>query len=159
MKILKKRAIAAFIDSFLFGSAVAACQLAIPDLLDGKGLLLILLFIPFFCRDFLFLNASIGKKIMGIAIYDRKFERPKLFTLFKRSFLTATVGFALLYKAKFVDGSIIGLFDFEREKTGTFVIDKKVYKKLEAQASEQNSDFAKNMTELYNAYLRDAYPD
>ena len=60
-------------------------------------------------------------------------------------------------KSKFVDGGVISLFDWERDTLGTRVIDKRVYKELESIAKNRNGDFAKNMTELYNEYLRSLY--
>ena len=106
MKISTKRALALLIDSFIFGIAVAILQLFFPDMLKGKGLLLILLFIPFFCRDIVFANASLGKRLLGICIYDSEWKRPSFIKLILRSFGTATVGFALMWKSKFADESI-----------------------------------------------------
>jgi len=157
MKIIKKRVLASLIDAFIFGAIVASIQLLIPNLLVNRGLLLIFLFIPFFSRDFVFRNASIGKKLLGIAIYDNDWRRPRLEVLLKRSFLTATVGYYLLFKAKFTGGNILAIIDFEREKIGTRVIDKKVYKELEIIAKAKKGEYKSNINELYNEYLRNLY--
>ena len=157
MKIFKKRSIAFLIDGFVFGAILVFCQELFNKYwgyLRNWDLLLIFLF---FLRDFVFRNASLGKKILGLAVYDNNWQSPKLSVLVKRSFLTATVGYALTWKAKFVNGDFISIFDWEREKLGTRVIDKKVYRELESIAKNQNGEFAKNMTELYNQYLRGLY--
>ena len=157
MKIIKKRAFALLIDSFIFGSVVAGLQLIFPNLLKDRGILLIFLFIPFFCRDIVFGNASPGKRILGISIYSTNWEKPSLKTLILRSFCTATVVYVLLIKSKLVGGNVMAAIDWERDKIGTYVIDAKVYGELQKEAKEMNGQFPENMTELYNTYLRDLY--
>ena len=157
MKILKKRAIALLIDSFLFAFPIAALQIIFTDLLSGKGLLLLILFIPFFMRDIVFKNASIGKKLLGICIYDKEWKKPSFKKLLARSFCTATVVYAMLYKAIFADGNFLAPIDWELNKLGTRVIDKKVFEKLDETAKNMNGTYEKNMSELYGAYLRDLY--
>ncbi len=158
MKILKKRVLAVCIDCFILASAVAVCQMVIGDPFpEISKALLPLIFIPLFFRDALFKNASIGKKVVGIAIYNDDWKNPGVKTLVKRSFLTFTLGFVLFWKSIFVDESKISVFDLEREKLGTRVIDKKVYKELSFIAKDMDGDFATNMTELYNKYLRGIY--
>ena len=49
------------------------------------------------------------------------------------------------------------LFEWEKNVIKTFVIDKKVYKKLKADAEKMEGNFPQNMTELYMIYLRDFY--
>ena len=157
MKILKKRAFALLIDSFIFGSIIAIIQLVVPDLLKGRGLLLILLFIPLFFRDIVFRNASIGKKLLGISIYNDNWEKPDMLHLARRSFFSLTFLYVMTFKCKFTDGEYISIFDLEREKLKTRVIDNNVYNELKAKAEGANGDYAKNMTELYNEYLRGLY--
>ncbi len=157
MTIIQKRATALVIDSFLFASIIASMQLAIPYLLLDKGPLVALIFIPFFFRDILFRNASLGKKIMRIAVFDNSWQLPKLLHLIKRSFLTCTVVFIMLFKYKFVDGNSIYAIDWERDNIGTRVIDLDVYQELDTEAKQLKGDYAENMTKLYNAYLRDIY--
>ena len=123
--------------------------------LENFDFLIIVIFLS--SRDLIFRNASIGKKILGIAVYDNDWQPPRFHVLLKRSFLTGTVGFILWWKLKFIDGDIITLFDIERDKLGTRVIDRKIYKELEITAKNMEGDFAQNMNELYNAYLRDLY--
>ena len=157
MKILKKRAIALIIDSFWFAPYMVLVLELLKFLNVPLGSWVVLLFLPLFARDIVFRNASIGKKIMGIRIYDNDWKAPGFFVLLKRSFFVITVGYVLLWKAKFVDGEVINFFDFEREKLGTRVVDKKVYANLKEEAEQLEGDFKKNMTELYNAYLRNTY--
>lgn len=157
MKILKKRAWAAIIDVFILGLIIGILQFLNPNLFDGRGYLLILFIIPLFLRDILFRNASLGKVLCRIAIYGNDWKAPSLWLLIKRSFLTATIGYGIFMKSKFIDGGVISLFDWERDTLGTRVIDKRVYKELESIAKNRNGDFAKNMTELYNEYLRSLY--
>ena len=94
MKIITKRKFALFIDSFIFGSIIAVFQLFIPDLLLNKGIMVGFILIPFFVKDIVFKNASIGKKFLGICIYpfqDRpspclpRARRPRCRRLFHRT--------------------------------------------------------------------------
>ena len=156
MKILKKRCFAMISDSFLLGFIIAGLQLYLKDSIDSE-IILILMLIPFFCRDFVFRNASLGKVLFGIAIYDKHWKRPTFKTLFIRSVAVSSVGYVLLWKSIFVNGEFISIFDFERDRIGTQVIDKKIYRKLQEEAKTMSGDYADNMTRLYNAYLRDIY--
>lgn len=157
MKIFKKRAMAVLIDGFVLGLILVFCQQLLNKYWRYLGNWDLLLIFPFFLRDFVFRNASLGKKILGLAVYDNNWQPPKLSVLVKRSFLTATIGYALFWKAKFFDGNLISVFDWERERLGTRVIDKKVFRELEGIARNKEGDFSKNMTELYNEYLRGVY--
>ena len=157
MKILKKRAIAMSIDSFILGMILASLSYVLRDFSFENSLSFLLVFVSFFCRDFLFRNASLGKKIMRIVIYDNDWKPPIFLLLFVRSFLVWTIGYPLSKKSRIHDNSMIHIFDWERDKLGTRVIDKEVYRRLSEEAKEMKGDFAKNMTELYNAYLREIY--
>ena len=158
MKIFKKRAIAILIDSFMYTPVLVMCDKLLELLgIDNIGSWGLLLIIPFLFKDLIFRNASIGKKIMGIVIYDNDWKSPSIKKMLKRSALMYTIGYVLLFKHKFVDGQIIHIFDWERNVLGTRVIDKKVFKELEFIAKNQDQDFSQSMTELYNKYLRDLY--
>ncbi len=157
MKILKKRGLAYFFDAFIVAFIIVGIQSFANYLFDGKVQIQIPLIILFFIRDYLFKNASLGKKIFGLRIYTTKWEKPDFLLLLKRSFFISTMGYVILHKAKFVDGNTIAFFDYEREYFGTFVIDKKIYRKLKSEAESLEGDFAQNMTELYNRYLRSLY--
>ena len=153
MKIIKKRVFAALIDGFLFATPIALLQLKFPNLLVGKGWTLVILFIPFLLRDIVFRNASIGKRLFGIAIYTKDWKKPSIKCLMLRSFCTATVSYVSLCTGK----DKLSVLDWERDTLGAYVIDMKIYKELYEKALEMSGDFSKNMSELYNAYLRDLY--
>lgn len=158
MKIFKKRGIAILIDSFLYAPILVMCDKLLELLgFDNIGSWGLLLMIPFLFKDLIFRNASIGKKIMGIVIYDNNWKSPSIPKMLKRSILMYTVGYCLFFKYKFIDGKIISLFDWEKNVLETRVIDKKVFKKLEAIVKNQGGEYAKNMNELYNQYLRELY--
>ena len=157
MKIIKKRALAALIDSFIMGTFFVIFQ-ELTKLFDFSiGNWDLLLLIPFFCRDFTFRNASIGKKILGIAVYDEKWKYPSLKKIFVRSIVISTAGYVIFFKFKFIDGNLIQFLDWERDKLGTRVVDKKVFKRLSQESESYGGDFSKNMTELYHEYLRNLY--
>ena len=158
MKILTKRAIALFIDGLVFGIYYSLCHNILSNWIEYLGTVVyVILLVPLFFKDIIFRNASIGKKIMGIAIYDVNWEKPKLAILVKRAFLMLTVGYLLFWKSMFVDGEIIALFDWERNSLKTVVIEKKVLKKFQKELQEQNEDDCTKLTDMYNAYLRDLY--
>ena len=157
MKILKKRAIAFIIDCFVFGLLLTAIQPGFKFNMEIPKLFFFLMVIPFFIRDVFFRNASLGKKILGIAVYDEEWKAPKLSLLVKRSAVLTFIGYFMIYKAKFVDGSYISLFDYERDHFKTQVVDKKVLEKLKVQAKGEDGDFNKNLTRLYKEYLMDIY--
>ena len=161
MKIFEKRVIAILIDGFVFGAIYTLFkEMIIPKQFFDLGLILyLILFFPLFCKDFLFKNASLGKKIMGIEIFDCNWKKPKGYILIKRTFLMLTVGYVKCCKSFFIDKDNfrIRIFDYERETLGTYVIDKKLFSKLSAEAKEQSGIFETNMTNLYLAYLRSNY--
>ena len=160
MKIFQKRICAVSIDTLLFGSVFIPIIKIMPDwylnTLGAFGYLIF--FVPFFCRDFLFRNASLGKKLMGIAIYDNRWQKPTLSLLFKRSFLTYTVGYTKYIKSKCYSGeSAMVLFDWERDAMKTRVIDKNVFRLLQEKVGKDSKTYAEDMTRLYNEYLRNLY--
>lgn len=157
MKIIKKRALAILIDSFIMGTFFVIFQELTKLFEFSIGNWDLLLLIPFFCRDFTFRNASIGKKILGIAVYDEKWKYPSLKKIFVRSIVISTAGYVIFFKFKFIDGNLIQFLDWERDKLGTRVVDKKVFKRLSQESESYGGDFSKNMTELYHEYLRNLY--
>ena len=156
MKVFKKRVIALYLDCFIYGSIIACIQLAKPDLLQND-ILQILIFVPIFFKELVFRNASIAKKLFGLSIYNTRWEKPKVLTLIRHTALMWFVGYLLLFKIVFIRGDLFELFEWEKNVVGTFVIDKKVYAKLKADAENMDGKFADNMTELYMMYLRDFY--
>lgn len=160
MKVFKKRLFAYLIDSFAFGIAFAIFQLGFPQayaFILKYDLLLCLMFVPFFFKDVLFRNASLGKKIMRISIYDNNWKKPNVKTLFLRALRVTTVGYVMIWRAILTGEGVISVLDWEREKIGTRVIDKRIYAEIDSKAKDMNGNYAKNMSELYNEYLRKIY--
>ena len=158
MKILQKRIYAVVIDSMILGLYYEVVRHLIYDWISILGSIgFAILLSPFFFRDLVFRNASIGKKIMGISVFDSKWEKPKVSVIVKRDFWISIVSYGLLFKSMFSNGDYISIFDYEREKIGSAVIDDKIYEDLKKKAEKQNGDYAENMTKLYNEYLRSIY--
>ena len=165
MKIFKKRFFASLIDSFVHVSFMVACQTLLEKCIFEKYFFEIwshyfefyVLLIPFFFKDLSFKNASLGKKIVGIVIVDEKWQAPQRKIIVKRAIMMSTVGFCLAWKCKFIDGTPIDLFDWEREKLKTQVIDRKVFKRIKEEANRENGDTVAAMTKLYDDYLRTLY--
>lgn len=92
--------------------------------LPSIGTVLILLMI--FAKDLLFINASLGKKIMKIRIVDVEGGRVSVFRLIKRSVLMQTVGIFKFFQAKsnkiHTDDFMRELDEWEKTKFGTKVI-------------------------------------
>lgn len=168
-KLLFKRIIALIVDCFVCASILSLISLflnypswffvfefsvyAIPISLPSIGFYLVLLAIIF--KDCLFRNASIGKKIVGLVIYDKNWSIPKINVLLKRTIVMSTIGFVMFWRFKF-EGNLISFFTWERNVLKTQVVDKKTYKKIKNDAYTMDGIFEKNMSELYNLYLLDS---
>lgn len=158
MKILKKRKIACVIDSFIFGFIIAGLQLIIEDLTMNRSIVFYaLMFSPLFLRDCLFKGASIGKKILGIRIYNDDWKSPTFLKLLKRSFLTTNYGWMLWWQSKFTEKCFSDIIEWEHEKIGTRVVDNKVFKQLSEQAKTLDGEWEKNMSKLYGEYISKMY--
>ena len=149
MSVLKKRAIAILIDSFILGSIIVLCDTLLQGLGASLGNFDLLLIALMIFKDCIFKNASIGKKIMGIAIYNIKWQPPRFGVLIRRALLMQTIGYLLFCKAMLIDRNFTQLLDWERDTFGTRVIDNKLYKKLSEEAKNMGGDYVKNMNELY----------
>ena len=108
-------------------------------------------------RDLLFRNASLGKKILGIVILNDDWQPPQGLALIKRSFLTITMGYVLVWRAKFVDGNFMNVFDWEREILHTRVIEKDVFENILREIRSQGTITPQKLTDRYNQYLRNIY--
>ena len=155
MKIFQKRCFAYVIDAFIYSLLLVFFHEFVYT--PTEPLINLILFGPFFLKDCLVRNASIGKKIMGIAVYDNCWNKPTFLLSIKRTAMTSIFGCVLIWESVFIGGSKMALFEWEKNVVKTFVIDKKVYKSLKADAEKMQGDFSKNMTELYMMYLRDFY--
>lgn len=136
MKTLKKRISALYIDSFIIGSVfvllfganvppwfvIITLEIGIFKFgLPSIGMLCIILALMF--KDFVFKNASIGKKMMGLIILDKAFDVPSAKTMIKRGALMYTWGFVMFAYCKVV--SDMRFEDWELDFFGTRVVDKK----------------------------------
>ena len=158
MKILTKRAIALLIDAFVYGLIYVLCQKLLQNWHENlSSLVYFILFVPFFFKDVIFKNASLGKKIMKIYIFNDEWQPPKAFVLVKRAFLMQTVGYVLFWRLKHFDDNMISFFDWERDSLKTRVIEKKVYIMLQKEIGIGAKDYSSKMTNRYNGYLRNLY--
>lgn len=164
MKLMGKRIAAHIIDAFLVASIVAICKLIIEktvvniSITPDTSKYIAFVFLPLYIfRDIVFRNASIGKKIMGLAVYDNAWQPPKILTILKRDAVMLFVGMLMLYKIFCISGGIIEFFNWEMNVLGTRVVEKKVYAEFESIAKNREGKFAENMSELYSMYLKDLY--
>ena len=165
MKIFKKRVIAYIIDVFL----MVGVSVAFDEFLYSFGLgflefdfLIAVVFLVF--KDCIFLNRSLGKRIVGLVVYDSNWKTPKFIHSLKRTVGTYFYIPVWTRKRIYINSSDteerkekMTFFLWEKNVLKSFVIDKKVYKKLKADAEGMDGNFADNMTELYMMYLRDIY--
>ena len=137
MRILFKRKAAAFIDYFLIGTVLTVCGLSnapewfwhfefnigvVPVSLPSIGFFIVLLLIIF--KDFVFRNASVGKKIMKLRIVDENWNIPSFKLMLKRGFMMQTVGYATYIKYCFLGGDIV---DWEMKCLRTQVVSLKQF--------------------------------
>ena len=157
MNIITKRSIALFIDGFIYAAIYHFTLFKIIDRIPD--ILLYLAFAPILFRDIVFRNASIGKMMMGISIYDKNWKKPSIWKLIKRSCLVITIGFIKHNIEMSTYGNKLAIIDWERDGIGTYVIDNSVYFEIKEKAEAMTGDFATNMSDLYNKYLREQYLD
>ena len=161
MKVFKKRVFAFLIDSF-FIAFIVSDLLFLMEIINinhsGFESFFALLFV---LKDCVFKNGSLGKKIMGLAIYNVNWQRPRFVHSLKRT--VASYFYILffmcrrLYNRREENTEKMTFFLWEKNTMNAFVIDKKVYEKLKANAEQMDGIFSDNMTELYMMYLRDIY--
>ena len=90
-----RRIIAAIIDYFIIGLLVAYSDIQMRSLLEIAGVRYLFLptalfiIILLLCKDMIFVNAGIGKRIMGLAILDENDNEPSVKTMLRR---TAIIG-------------------------------------------------------------------
>ena len=160
MKILKKRLFASFIDHLIIAIIMALIQYFFPWFFDNMlgAFPILMIYSPIVLRDLIFGNASIGKKMLGIRVYDiRTWKKPSVGLSILRAAASITVVQVIMYRSMRVTGDFIDVFDWERDHLHTMVIDKNVYLRLRNEAEKMKGDFAKNMTDLYNSYLSGIY--
>ncbi len=158
MKILKKRAFAFLIDVLLYGMFFVPATKLLAFLNNHHGAFFYIVFLaPFFFRDIVFRNASIGKKIMGIGIFSIDWKYISPWVLLKRSLLMTSVGYLYLWKSVFIEHNTIALFDWERECLETRVVDLKVVDQLKESISKTETSKENKLSLLYDQYLRSIY--
>ena len=157
MKIFKKRFIAFVIDLLILGCLIFILKQFVT--IRKNSFEYAALFLPLFFRDFIFKGASIGKAIVGIRIYGKEWESPSFFLLLKRSVLTSFfVVRALLHDGKILGSDVVFVYYLERDKLGTKVIDKKVFKRINSEARLLSGSYIENMNKLYDDYMKSLYP-
>lgn len=141
MKKIHKRKLAVLIDYFLIGFILVACGLShlpkwvwsftfsigggIPVSLPSFGIFILL--VPIAFKDFLFRNASLGKRIMGLCIVDDKGNVPTYQTMLKRGCVMPIWGYTTFMRSKFSD---VDFEDWELKRLKTRVVDKKDFQKM-----------------------------
>lgn len=162
MNIIAKRVTALLIDALLFGIFYTIIIHFFPSYFWNLGSIsYVIVFIPFLFKDCVFKNSSIGKKILGIQIYDANWKTLNVILMLKRTVCMQTVGYIIFIKIKFLGkrSDIMTFFDWERERLKTIVIDKKVFDRLNQEADRLPGNHVENLTKLYNNFLRKNYAE
>lgn len=154
-KLFFKRGIALFIDNLVLGCIVEGINLILTAFFDLRliDLRVVLAIMLYSFKDFVFKNTSIGKRMMGLEIYDDKWEKPSLAILWKRCFWLFFVGSYLGWKAVHIDGIYSVIFQAEYSRFKTRVVEKKVIMRLKPLAITKSGFDPEKMSKLYNEYL------
>lgn len=136
MRLHTKRKIAVLMDYFVIGSIFALIFGFVdePDWywsfsftlfgasvqLPSVGVLPILGFV--FGKDLLFRNASLGKKLMGLAVLDQSGNMPTVRAVLKRGCVMQTLGYVTFIRYCFTKDDIA---QWEMQALGTRVVCKK----------------------------------
>ena len=139
MSIMTKRMLAEIIDYSIFGFLMVIFRVSelpewvftlkfnigvIPATLPSFGSFLIV--IPIIFKDFVFGNAGIGKKIMGLVIVDKNNQKPAFKVLLKRGIIMPFLGTVMF---AINSGTQYGFTDWEMKKFKTKVVTKKELKR------------------------------
>lgn len=158
MKIIYKRCIAAMIDTFMFGICFVCLEKLLPDWFDWfknlRTIGYIILLLPFYFKDLIFKNASLGKKMFGLSIYTTDWNKPSFFKTVKRSVITNVVGYLYFLKLFMLRENKLLLYEWEKKQLNTFVIENKVYKGIKEIAKASGNPNADIMNRLYDEYLK-----
>ncbi|MBR2634560.1 MAG: RDD family protein [Clostridia bacterium] len=124
MEVLRKRLIAFFFDALILGVFYSIFKRIFLWLnMEPNSISYFLFISPFFFKDIVFRNASVGKKIVGLAIYNKDGSIPNFKLLIKRSFLMTTIGYLYFCKGFFVDKKYYSaLIEWEEKTFGTKVV-------------------------------------
>ena len=164
MKTYKKEGIADAIDNLTYALIVCSLIYFIP-FLQGRDLLFYFLLItqPIEMKDFIFKGASIGKKIMGIRIYNENWKSPSYSILYRRSCYIGGLRFVKnrpqgrRWYGLADDVTILDIINIEREKFGTRLVDNKVFKRISAEAKLKEGRWEDNMSKMYDEYIMCVY--
>ena len=163
MKIYKKRTYADRIDVAVYILFLTIVAGFFPShLLHKDFLFYLLIFYPINLSDFVFKGASIGKKIMGIRLYDKNWKSPSYKLLFRSRI---HIGFVrhmrwkhrLHPKWEYYDTTFLDIIDLEREKYGIRLVDNKVFKRLSEEAKLREGRWEDNMSRMYDEYIMCVY--
>ncbi len=151
-RLFLDRFIAFSIDSFLLAIIAAGVNHLLKPffVLNNAPLGIAIIIILYSCKDLAFRNASIGKMLMGLEIYDDKWCRPSPIILIKRFFWLNFEGTILAWKAVYVDGDYGRIFNAEYRRLKTRVVSKNTVAKLRSLATTENGLDVEKMSRLYD---------
>ena len=156
-RILRKRFFSTLIDAFVFAFAFEFCRFFIPPFawLFKQGIwMYMIVMIPYLYKDALFRNASLGKKIMGLAIYCSDWSYPSVTVLIKRLLWFCMRGNWIVSKAQVLDKNHYAqLFIEEKERLGTRVVETKALNRFKNEAMTETGVDFKKLSVLYDEFL------
>lgn len=120
---------------------------SVPISIPSFGTIIVL--IPIIFKDFLFKNASVGKKIMGLIIVDDNWRTPNFKAMIKRGIIMPTFGYIKLLS---VGVKSMDFENWELDTLKTRVIRKSLYINMKERCKIKNGDFKYNMDDLYKTY-------
>lgn len=155
-RLFLKRAFALLIDGFIFGCCYSLFfkDLVVTIYSHTGSWIFHLVFVPFFFKDVIFRNASIGKMIFGLRVFDNNWKKPGIWALIKRAVVMSTAGFVLYKILNWIKKDKLWFMEWELNTLKTRVIERKVYKKLKESTAVYGDSDPKIITELYDEYLR-----
>ncbi len=121
----------------------------VPVSLPSVGVVLVLL--CFACKDLLFRNASIGKKMMGLVILDSTWSVPRVTQIMKRGLLVPSWGYISLMKNVLFGGETVADWEknWEMAHLKTRVIEKKHFAELQRKCSRDDKEYSRQMERLF----------
>lgn len=154
MRTIEKRIAAIFIDTCIYAGILVVIfnAFGLVEVVMLNTPLFLLTMLPILFKDCLFRNASLGKKLMGISIYDTNWKKPHLWILVLRVCLIHIRGLVFVITHNYVK-----FVKLERSVLKTIVIDNNVFENFKKEVEKCNEDFVEGMTKRYNEYLSSHY--